>query len=59
MRVRNHHHDQFIQVGQGERLVVAIAALACAAATPLFLGGRTEQEQEIAMIEHGEDAAVA
>jgi hypothetical protein len=40
-------------------LVVAIAALACAAATPLFLGGRTEQEQEIAMIEHGEDATVA
>jgi MFS family permease len=40
-------------------LVVAIAALACAIATALFLGGRTEQEQEIATIEHGEDAAVA
>jgi hypothetical protein len=37
----------------------AIAALAGAAVTALFLGGRTEQEQEIAMIEHGEDAAVA
>jgi MFS family permease len=42
-------------------LVVAIAALVCAVATALFLGGRTEQEQEITMIEleHGEDAAVA
>jgi hypothetical protein len=40
-------------------LVVAIAALVCAAVTALFLGGRTEQEEEIAMIEHGEDAAVA
>jgi hypothetical protein len=40
-------------------LVVAIAALACAVAAALFLGGRTEQEQETAMIEHGEDAAVA
>jgi hypothetical protein len=40
-------------------LVVAIAALACAVATALFLGGRTEQEEEIAMIEQGEDATVA
>ncbi|HEX3715021.1 MAG TPA: MFS transporter [Trebonia sp.] len=40
-------------------LVVAIAALVCAVATALFLGGRTEQEQEIEMIEHGEDATVA
>ena len=38
-------------------LVVAIAALVCAAATALFLGGRSEQEREIAMVEHGEDAA--
>ena len=37
----------------------AIAALACAVATALFLGGRTEQEEEIAMIEQGEDAKVA
>jgi hypothetical protein len=40
-------------------LIVAIAALVCAVATALFLGGRTEQEQEIEMIEHGEDARVA
>jgi len=40
-------------------LVVAIAALACAVATALFLGGQAEQEQEIAMIEDGQDATVA
>jgi Na+/melibiose symporter-like transporter len=40
-------------------LVVAIAALACAVATALFLGGRAEQEQEIAMIEHEEGAPVS
>jgi len=40
-------------------LVVGIVALVCAAAAALFLGGRTEQEQEIAMVEHGEGAAVA
>ena len=40
-------------------LIVAIAALVCAVASALFLGGRGEQEQEIAMIEHGEDATVA
>ena len=40
-------------------LIVGIAALVCAVATALFLGGRTEQEQEIAMIEHGDDVAVA
>ena len=40
-------------------LIVAIAALVCAVASALFLGGRAEQEQEIATIEHGEDAAVA
>jgi MFS family permease len=40
-------------------LIIGIIALLCAVATALFLGGRTEQEQEIAMIEHGEDAAVA
>ena len=40
-------------------LIIGIVALVCAVVTVLFLGGRTEQEQEIAMIEHGEDAAVA
>jgi MFS family permease len=40
-------------------LVVGIAAIVCAVAAALFLGGRTEQEEEIAMIEQGEDAAVA
>jgi MFS family permease len=40
-------------------LIVAIAAFACAAATALFLGGRAEQEQEIAMVEQGEGAVVA
>jgi MFS family permease len=40
-------------------LVVGIAAIVCAVAAALFLGGRTEQEEEIAMTEQGEDAAVA
>jgi MFS family permease len=40
-------------------LIIAIAALVAAVATALFLGGRQEQEQEIAMIEHDEDASVA
>jgi MFS family permease len=40
-------------------LIVAIAALVCAVAAALFLGGRQEQEQEIAMIEQDEGAQVA
>jgi MFS family permease len=32
-------------------LIVAIAALACAATTALFLGGKKEQQEEIAMVE--------
>ena len=40
-------------------LIIGIVALACAVVTALFLGGRTEEEHEIAMIEHGQDAAVA
>jgi MFS family permease len=40
-------------------LIVAIAALVCAVASALFLGGRSEQEQEIATVEHGDDAAAA
>jgi MFS family permease len=39
-------------------LIVAIAALACAVTTALFLGGRSEQEAEIAMIEQDQDPAV-
>ncbi|HEY1699515.1 MAG TPA: MFS transporter [Trebonia sp.] len=38
-------------------LVVAIAALVCAVAAALFLGGRTEQAEEIAMVEDGEESA--
>ena len=40
-------------------LIIGIIALACAVVTALFLGGRTEQEAEIAMVELGEDATVA
>jgi len=40
-------------------LIAGIAALVCAAAAALFLGGRTEQEQEIAMVEHSESVPVA
>jgi MFS family permease len=40
-------------------LIIGIVALACAVVTALFLGGRAEQEEEIAMIERGEDATVA
>ncbi|WP_037577832.1 hypothetical protein [Phaeacidiphilus oryzae] len=32
-------------------LIVAVAALACAVVTAGFLGGRQEQEEEIAMVE--------
>ncbi len=40
-------------------LIIGIVALACAVVTALFLGGRAEQEEEIAMIEREEDATVA
>lgn len=39
-------------------LIVAIAALVCAVTTALFLGGKSEQETEIAMIEQDQDPAV-
>jgi len=40
-------------------LIVSIAALVCAVATAAFLGGRQEQEQEIAMVEQDQDPAPA
>ena len=39
-------------------LIVGIAALVCAVATALFPGGRTEQEQEIAVVERDAGATV-
>jgi MFS family permease len=40
-------------------LIVSIAALVCAVTTALFLGGKSEQEAEIAMIEQDSGTAVA
>ena len=40
-------------------LVIGIVALVCAVVTVLFLGGRSEQEQEIAMVEDEAGAPVA
>jgi hypothetical protein len=40
-------------------LIVAVAALVCAATTAFFLAGESERRAEVAMVEQGGDAVTA